>query len=132
MISHITVGVRGIARAKQFYDAVFAPLGMRLCMFEEHWVSWQQGEEDEAGPSFIALKPIDDGAPSAGNGSMIAFLAPDRPSVDACHAAAMAEGGMCEGPPGPRPQYHAHYYGAYFRDPDGNKLHVVCHKEETA
>jgi hypothetical protein len=39
-------------------------------------------------------------------------------------------GGSCEGPPGLRPQYHAHYYGAYFRDPDGNKLCVCCHEPE--
>lgn len=32
--------------------------------------------------------------------------------------------------PGLRPHYHAHYYGAYFRDPDGNKLCVACHEAE--
>jgi lactoylglutathione lyase len=36
-----------------------------------------------------------------------------------------------EGAPGLRPEYHAHYYGAYFRDPDGNKLCVACHQPET-
>ena len=44
-------------------------------------------------------------------------------------AAALAHGGTCEGSPGLRPEYHAHYYGAYFRDPDGNKLCVACHGE---
>ena len=44
------------------------------------------------------------------------------------HAAALAHGGRCEGPPGLRPQYHAHYHGAYFRDPDGNKFGVACHE----
>ena len=42
-------------------------------------------------------------------------------------ALALAQGGSCEGAPGVRAHYHAHYYGAYFRDPDGNKLCVVCH-----
>lgn len=127
MISHITVGVSDTARAKDFYGAVFAPLGLKLRTFEEDWVSWQR--ESEYFPFFTALKPFNDEAPSAGNGSMTAFMAPDRGTVDACHAAAMQRGGTCEGPPGMRPQYHEHYYGAYFRDPDGNKIHVVCHHE---
>ena len=58
---------------------------------------------------------------------MTAFLAPDRPSVDQAHAAALTAGGVSEGAPGLRPQYHANYYGAYFRDLDGNKLGVCCH-----
>ena len=57
-------------------------------------------------------------------------LAADRASVDRCHAAAIARGGTDEGAPGLRPQYHPHYYGAYFRDPDGNKLCVCCHDPE--
>jgi predicted lactoylglutathione lyase len=58
---------------------------------------------------------------------MVALLAPTRAAVDAAHAAALAHGGECAGPPGLRPEYHANYYGAYFRDPDGNKLCACCH-----
>jgi catechol 2,3-dioxygenase-like lactoylglutathione lyase family enzyme len=47
--------------------------------------------------------------------------------VDRTHAIALANGGVCEGLPGFRPEYHPHYYGAYFRDPDGNKICVCCH-----
>ena len=61
---------------------------------------------------------------------MVAFLAKSRDQVRQVHALAIAGGGTCEGPPGLRPQYHAHYYGAYFRDPDGNKLCVACHHAE--
>ena len=61
---------------------------------------------------------------------MTAFLAPSRAAVDRCHMAALASGGTCEGPPGLRLHYHPHYYGAYFRDPDGNKLCVCCHRDE--
>ena len=72
-----------------------------------------------------------DGAPaSPGNGQMIALLAPSRATVDACHAAAVANGGLDEGAPGLRPQYHPNYYGADFRDPDGNKLCVCRHEPE--
>jgi catechol 2,3-dioxygenase-like lactoylglutathione lyase family enzyme len=62
---------------------------------------------------------------------MVAFLAADRPAVRKAYAAALANGGVSEGAPGLRPEYHAHYYGAYFRDPDGNKLCVACHLAES-
>jgi lactoylglutathione lyase len=59
---------------------------------------------------------------------MVALLAASRAQVNAAHATALAQGGRCEGRPGLRPEYHANYYGAYFRDPDGNKLCVACHE----
>jgi predicted lactoylglutathione lyase len=59
---------------------------------------------------------------------MTAFLANDRGTVDLVHAAALAAGGQDDGAPGLRPQYHENYYGAYFRDLDGNKLCVACHE----
>jgi catechol 2,3-dioxygenase-like lactoylglutathione lyase family enzyme len=67
---------------------------------------------------------------SVGNGQMIALLAANRASVDRVHASALANGGSCDGPPGLRPHYHPNYYGAYFRDPEGNKLCVCCHQAE--
>ena len=61
---------------------------------------------------------------------MIAFAAPSRAAVRASYRIALDGGGTCEGPPGLRPQYHENYYGAYFRDPDGNKLCVASHAPE--
>jgi catechol 2,3-dioxygenase-like lactoylglutathione lyase family enzyme len=58
---------------------------------------------------------------------MVAFLAESRALVERAFAVALANGGISEGTPGLRPEYHEHYYGAYFRDPDGNKLCVACH-----
>jgi hypothetical protein len=49
--------------------------------------------------------------------------------VDAFHAAALAAGGVDEGAPGLRP-FHANFYAAYVRDPDGNKLSAVCETPE--
>ena len=75
---------------------------------------------------FVIGKPFD-GLHTPGNGQMVAFSAQSRPVVDQVYAVALANGGTSEGPPGLRPEYHANYYGAYFRDPEGNKLCVACH-----
>ena len=70
-------------------------------------------------------------APHApGNGQMVALLAPNCAAVDAAHRLALEAGGTDEGASGPRLQYHADYYGAYFRNPDGNKICVRCHEPE--
>ena len=74
------------------------------------------------------IGPTFDGAQALpGNGVHIAYIVQSRAQVDAFHAAALANGGSDEGAPGLRPQYHPNYYGAYVRDPDGNKLQAVCH-----
>ncbi len=73
-----------------------------------------------------------DGKPHvAGNGQMAAFSANSRRQVDEAYRLALSSGAKDEGSPGMRPHYHADYYGAYFRDLDGNKLCVVCHTPET-
>lgn len=130
MFSHVTVGTNAFEPAFAFYEALFAELGhrQRFCEREKPWAAWQQ----QAGgrPFFILSAPFDGAPASAGNGQMIALLAADHATVDRCHATALAHGGRCEGKPGLRPQYHANYYGAYFRDPDGNKLCVCCHEAE--
>jgi len=130
MISHVCVGVADFDRAFDFYSAVMAELGLPLRFRNEetHWAGWMP--PDGGHPRFYIAHPYDGEAPAPGNGQMTAFLAPNRETVRRCYSAAIAAGAKCEGPPGLRPQYHPHYYGAYFRDPDGNKLGLVCHDPE--
>jgi catechol 2,3-dioxygenase-like lactoylglutathione lyase family enzyme len=125
MFSHVTIGANDIVRAATFYDAFFAPLGIA-----RFWtnagatlIGWRQGD---GGGQFYIGTPFDAQPATAGNGCMCAFLAPSREVVDLAYAAGMAHGGTDEGKPGPRPQYSQQpYYGAYLRDPEGNKMHVV-------
>jgi catechol 2,3-dioxygenase-like lactoylglutathione lyase family enzyme len=130
MISHVHVGISDLRRALDFYTPVMAALGHELKFreMEKGWAGWKPKSADR--PLFLIGAPYNGAAPSPGNGQMIALLAPSRKAVDACHAAALAHGGTDEGTPGLRPQYHPNYYGAYFRDPDGNKLCVCCHQPE--
>jgi len=78
-------------------------------------------------PPFLIGAPYSGEPASAGNGQMVALLARTSGAVDRCYAAAIANGDACVGAPALRRQYHADYYGAYFRDPDGNKLGICCH-----
>lgn len=127
MISHICLGTADVERATAFYDAVLAEIGLARKFLEPDWVAWKH--PDHARPLFILTMPFDGQPASPGNGTMVALLAPSRGAVDAAHARALALGGVCEGLPGLRPHYHPHYYAAYLRDPDGNKLCFVCHDE---
>ena len=130
MISHVCIGINNFERAQAFYAAALAPLGhvLKFSEPEKSWSAWKPKDADR--PLFIICAPYDGAAAAPGNGQMVALLAPSRKAVDECHAAALAHGGRCEGPPGLRPHYHPNYYGAYFRDPDGNKLCVCCHQPE--
>ena len=128
MFSHVTIGSDDPRRAASFYDVVLAPLGItRAGPPADTGTEWKR--EGERGSLWIG-KPFDGGKAGSGNGWMAAFTAPSRAAVDAAHAAALANGGSCEGPPGLRPQYAADYYGAYVRDPEGNKLHFVRRGED--
>lgn len=130
MFSHVFIGVGDFERALAFYQPLMDVLGntLRFCARERPWAGWQVPGQTR--PLFLIGAPSD-GAHAAGNGQMTAFLAPSRAAVDAAHALALAHGGSCAGAPGLRPGYHPHYYGAYLRDPDGNKLCVVCHDAPT-
>jgi catechol 2,3-dioxygenase-like lactoylglutathione lyase family enzyme len=129
MYSHIFVGVNDFDRALAFYRALMHVLGLqeRFCERERPWAGWQSHPEPR--PLFLIGKPYDGDPHEAGNGQMVAFLAKDPETVDRAYAVAMASGGTSEGAPGLRPEYHTHYYGAYFRDTEGNKVCVACHSE---
>ncbi|MGH7865022.1 MAG: VOC family protein [Candidatus Binataceae bacterium] len=123
MFSHVTIGTDDLTRAIAFYDAVLAPLGIeRVASKYAHSAAWQR--PGEAAKLWVG-RPFNGLPASWGNGCMAAFTAPSRVAVDAAYAAAIAAGGLDEGPPGTRAQYAPDYYGAYVRDPDGNKLHFV-------
>lgn len=128
MLSHVFVGISDFERAFSFYSVLMDTLELRLKFRDNDtcWAGWMAAGAPR--PLFVIGRPYDGRPAAVGNGQMLALLAKDRATVDRAHAAALAHGGACEGPPGLRPQYHPDYYGAYFRDPDGNKLCVCCHK----
>lgn len=126
MFSHIFIGARDFHRALGFYRPLLALLGVaeRFCEPERPWAGWQSSPGPR--PLLLLGRPHE-GEHAPGNGQMVALLATSRAQVDEAHRLALSLGGRCEGTPGLRPEYHAHYYGAYFRDTEGNKLCVACH-----
>ncbi|MFO0665481.1 MAG: VOC family protein [Polyangiaceae bacterium] len=125
MIDHTGFLVSDPKKSRAFYDAALAPLGYRVLMEipTEHTggrVVLGYGEPPK--PDFW----VAEGPPNEPR-VHIAFRAASHAQVDAFYKAAIAAGGKDNGPPGPRPHYHAHYYGAFVLDPDGHNVEAVCH-----
>ncbi|MFM9827903.1 MAG: VOC family protein [Sphingomonas sp.] len=124
MIGYVTLGSNDMTKARAFYDGLLGSIGAARIMefgddlggFTMWGTSWDQ-------PGIAVTRPHNGNAAVPGNGNMVALTLDERAKVDALHAKALALGGSCDGPPGLRgdegPQA---FYGAYFRDPEGNKL----------
>lgn len=127
MLSHIHIGVRDFDRALAFYRPLMELLGYPLKFADPQtpMAGWKPPAQER--PLFLIGRAYNGQEAHPGNGQMIALLAPSRDAVERCYATALAKGGQSEGAPALRPHYHPNYYGAYFRDPDGNKLCVCCH-----
>ncbi len=112
-------GTNDVGKARAFYDATFAALGIGPSTAPAEYPIAMY--KLPGGPTFL-LGAARDGQPAThGNGGTVAFNAESDDAVAAWYAAGMANGGTCEGEPGPRPQARG-AFGAYLRDPDGNKL----------
>jgi predicted lactoylglutathione lyase len=118
MIGYVTLGVNDLDRAAAFYDAIAKVLGHGRLATSDRMVMWGT---PGAGAMFCAIKPYDEGRATAGNGAMVGFTADTEEQVHKIYDNALANGGSDEGPPGARSET---FYGAYFRDPEGNKLVV--------
>ena len=121
MLSHVSLGTNDAQRGAAFYDPVLTVLGLsKICE--------RDGSVDYGAAmiGFSLEQPVDGEPASVGNGVHVCFIAESRAAVDAFHRTALAHGGTDAGPPGLRPEYDANYYGAFVRDPDGNKIEAVC------
>ena len=119
MIGYVTVGTSDFETALDFYDALFASVGVNRLWRHGHMAAWGRARE---GPAFCIARPFDGGQATVGNGTMVALKMPDKTAVDILHAKSMALGGANEGLPGPRGEHG--FYGGYFTDLDGNKLNA--------
>jgi catechol 2,3-dioxygenase-like lactoylglutathione lyase family enzyme len=129
MLDHVSLGISDINRSRGFYDAALRPLGIvRTVDFGEGHGSDYGAAPGSLGVEFTITRETEVRTPIPG--AHLCFRVPDRVTVDAFHAAAIATGGRDDGVPGLRPQYHADYYGAFVFDPDGHRIEAVCHAPE--
>ena len=129
IVDHIGFGVSDYARAKAFYSAALAPLGITLIV--------------EVGPELTEGKVWACGFGKGGKPELwigsdgkttppmhVAFVVESRAEVRAFHEAALRAGARDNGAPGLRPHYHPSYYGAFVHDLDGHNIEAVCHAPE--
>jgi catechol 2,3-dioxygenase-like lactoylglutathione lyase family enzyme len=119
MFSHVMVGANDLDASRKFYDAVLGTLGLPAAVMDE------KGRLFYLSPTgvFAVTKPINGNAATAANGGTVGFVVADPATVDAWHAAGVANGGTtCEDSPGVREGGMGKMYLAYLRDPSGNKL----------
>lgn len=126
MLDHVGYSVSDLAKAKIFYDAALAPLGITAL----HTITEEQTGGTGTYHGYGRERPqfwIGTG-PKHAPGVHVAFTAENRDMVDLFYKAAIAAGGENNGAPGLRPHYHENYYGAFVRDPDGHNIEAVCHR----
>lgn len=124
MLDHISIQVADVDAATDFYLDAFGPLGFRQAMRYDSEQGSAVGLSGEDGfPHFWLGSQVDQGSRPI----HLAFTAPSREAVDQVHARVVARGGEILHEPRLWPEYHDHYYGVFFRDPDGNNIEAVCH-----
>ena len=126
MIDHIGLAVADMKRARAFYLNALKPLG--IVVIEEVSAEETGGEAHAhfgaGGKPFFS---IGTGTKPKG-GTHVAFAARTRATRSTTFTRRRSPPARPDdGPPGPRPHYHATYYGAFVFDPDGNNIEAVCH-----
>lgn len=118
MFTHMYLGSNDIERSRKFYDATMSVLEKQiLTPDDKERLMYHSGSG-----SLLIRAPVNGEPATHGNGTTIGFPAQSNEQVDAWHAAGLAAGGTDEGSPDRRPRHPRNAYGAYLRDPDGNKL----------
>ena len=127
MIDHIGLQISDPKVSREFYDRALEPLGYKMRM--------EVPKEYTGGKVVLGYGPDDKPDLWISEGSRgphvhVAIRVDSRRQVDEFHKAALKAGGKDNGAPGPRPHYHANYYGAFVLDPDGHNIEAVCHRAE--
>jgi catechol 2,3-dioxygenase-like lactoylglutathione lyase family enzyme len=120
MIDHVSIQVRSLDESAAFYGRVLQPLGMTPMANRPHTVGFGRKY-----PEFwLNARPGMERVPDD-TGHHVCLRAPSVEAVVAFHCAAVEQGGRGEGDPGPRKAEMTDYFGAFIRDPDGNKIEAI-------
>ena len=119
MIGYVTLGVNDFQKACAFYDELFLTIGIKRLWTHGNMAAWAKSRTDAA---LCITSPFNKEAASSGNGTMVALKVENKEQVHSIYQKVIELGGTDEGKPGPRGEHG--FYGAYFRDLDGNKLNA--------
>jgi catechol 2,3-dioxygenase-like lactoylglutathione lyase family enzyme len=120
MIDHISIAVADLQASARFYEPLLATIGMTRLVERERTVGFGKRYPEFWLNARPAMAPV-----AADTGVHICLRARSKEAVDAFYQTALANGGTCDGAPGDRQGAITVYYGAFIRDPDGNKLEAV-------
>ena len=120
MLHHVSLGTRDLERARRFYDPLMRILGLVPTLDVPEAIGYGAGIT-----VFSLNRPADGGLAQPGNGVHVAFEVERREVADEFYRVAIENGGEGDGKPGLRPEYDEHYYAAFIRDPDGNKIEAL-------
>jgi catechol 2,3-dioxygenase-like lactoylglutathione lyase family enzyme len=125
MLDHVSITVSDMAAAERFYDTIMKALGIIKVGRSDRWLGYGERADAEH-PDRVYIAIYKGPKPEEGSRRHWCFKTKRRTQVDAFWDAGIAAGGTDDGPPGLR-DYHASYYAAFLRDPDGNRIEAVCH-----
>ncbi len=128
MFTHLCISAADLDESKAFYDAALGALGIKSIGIMGERMAVYASDTGKV----LVMKPANGEPATYANGGTISFAAADAAAVDAFHAAGLANGGADEGAPGKRPNAPGNAYGAYLRDPVGNKICAFCQLPEGA
>lgn len=124
MLDHVSLGITDLSVSRRFYDAALRPLGVvRTLDFQNRGSDYGAA----AGQTGVEFTITIEREIHAQKGVHVCFRALDRQAVRTFYTAALAAGGLDDGAPGIRAEYHPDYYAAFVRDPDGHLIEAVCH-----
>jgi catechol 2,3-dioxygenase-like lactoylglutathione lyase family enzyme len=126
LLDHVSISVRDLVAAKPFYVAIMTALGVPVVYERRDAIGFgARNRPGDDGHTYLSVLESAGASPDARR--HWCFRAPSPAVVRALHAAGVAAGGRCDGPPSPRPQYHPGYYATFLLDPEGNRVEAVCH-----
>jgi catechol 2,3-dioxygenase-like lactoylglutathione lyase family enzyme len=132
MLDHTGIVVSDLAKARRFYDAIAAALGLSTSSNSPQSFLFGKSEQEPIPYLWIGtLRPSywAEGSRAGLNQMHVAFVASGKEMVDAFYKAALEAGGRDNGKPGPRTGAE-NYYGAFVLDPDGNNIEA-CYRQKS-
>jgi len=127
MLDHVSITVRDLERARPFYEAVMAALGVPKVHDRADAIGFgQRNRDNDDSHTYLSVYQSPAAAPDPRR--HWCFRAGSEAQVRAFFQAGIEAGGTADGEPGLRPHYHAGYYAAFLQDPEGNRVEAVFHR----